>query len=165
MSVATSYQNYSPDWWTPPEWLRWVAGTLQTAVWFDPCPATWKSDDPCGLEVAWNRHTYCNHPGSRNSAAVWWRKYNREQSELRGEMLFVWCAFSVEQLRHLDPSPFYLPGWLVMPRSRTAFVWGGPTDGGREHGEPCKSPANWAVWWTTAPPATPPAESVIVRTA
>lgn len=78
----------------------------------------------------------------------------------------IWCAFSVEQLRHMHPSPFHLPGWLVMPRERVAFIWGGPDDParGRVHGQPGRSPGNWTVFWSTHPPATPPIESVIVRT-
>jgi len=164
LSVATTYGGYSADWWTPKIWRDWVTATLGDG-WFDPCPSDWTSDDLSGLDTEWQRNVYCNHPGGRGSAVQWWAKYQSEQRRYKGAQLLVWCAFSVEQLRHMDPSPFHLPGWLVMPRERTAFIWGGATTAARTHGKPAKSPANWSVWWTNAAPATPPVDCVIVRTA
>jgi hypothetical protein len=162
VSIAKTHENYSADWWTPRPWLKWVGRTLGGG-WFDPCPGNWNGMIS-GLDVDWHRRTYCNHPGSRGSTKIWWEKADNEQRRMWGAMDIVWCAFSIEQLRHMRPSPFSLPGWLVMPRERTAFVWGGKTDGKRVHGEPAKSPANWACWWTCVPPATPPVDCVIVRT-
>lgn len=172
MSIAKTHENYSSDWNTPPEWWRWASQTLRapTSRIFDPCPSNWTSNNPSGLEIQWKKRTYCNHPGSRGSAAKWWAKWIAERDRTWGNIRFVWCAFNVESLRHLEPSPFHLPGWLIWPRDRTAFVWGGPTmaatkkRSARIHGEPAKSPGNCAVWWCNVPPATPPVECVIVRT-
>lgn len=158
MSLASTYANYSPDWWTPPEWMSWVYDTLGDV--FDPCPQWW--DDvlnPSGLEIDWGDRCYVNHPGARGSTQRWWEKAEEEQPDA-----LIWCAFNVEQLRHLRPSPLEQPGWLVMPRRRIGFVWGGPTNGKRVHGEVAKSPGNWTVFWTTAQPATPPVESLVLRT-
>lgn len=169
-TVAISHANYASDWMTPPEWWEWVDETLgvdrlMTPV-FDPCPHDWNSEQPSGLDVEWPPGpVYCNHPGSRGSAQIWWSKYIAEQERHRGKLRFVWCAFSIEQLRHMRPSPFHLPGWLVMPRDRISFIWGGPSDDKRTHGEPCKQPTSWTVFWTNVEPATPPSECVIVRTA
>jgi len=163
MSIAKTYVNYSADWWTPQPWLDWVSATIG-GDWLDPCPGDWDGS-VSGLDVAWDVATYCNRPGSRGSVAPWWHKYLIEQGHFAGRMRFVWCAFNVEGLRYMTPSPFHLSGWLVMPRERTSFVWGGETTEAREHGKPAKSPANWAVWWTNVAPATPPVDSVIVRTA
>ena len=166
MSIATTYGNYSSDWWTPKQWRVWVTATLG-ARWHDPCPSDWTPDDLSGLDTRWLSRAYVNHPGARGSSPKWWHKYQLEQQRQGGCMQFVWCAFNIEQLRHLDPSPFHLPGWLVMPRDRTAFVWGGETTEkpARIHGEPARSPSNWSVWWTNVAPATPPVDCVIVRTA
>jgi hypothetical protein len=85
-------------------------------------------------------------------------------------MGFVWCAFNCEQLRHLKPSPFRLPGWLIFPNDRIGFIWGGPDKVGADgrvtlkHGERGKSPGNWTVFWTTMEPATLPRAGEIVRT-
>jgi len=181
-SLAKTHASYSPDWWTPRPWKDWAAKTLDPAELydddvFDPCPGTWKPTDASGLEIDWGRRVYVNHPGSRDgSAQRWWTKAMDEQDRQNGRMALVWCAFNVEQLRHLSPSPFHLPGTLVMPRARTAFIWGGPDiaekrDGkgkvrkaARVHGQPMKSPGNWTVFWTTEEIPTPPVRSIIVRT-
>jgi hypothetical protein len=106
---------------------------------------------------------------------VWWQKFIEEEEYL-GALPFVWCAFSVEQLRHMDPSPFGKEGWLVMPKERIGFLWGGPDIPAkldkngkviakeRKHGEPMKSPGNWTVFWTNCKPATPPQECLIIQT-
>jgi len=166
-SVAATHRAYSADWWTPPEWVRWVRDTLKCEP-FDPCPCDWSpSSEFSGLDHRWESPAYVNHPGAkaRGAAQRWWDKYLEEQGKHHGRLEIVWCAFSVEQLRQLRPSPLELPGWLVMPRTRTAFVWGGPTKGTRIHDQIAKSPSNWAIWWTNVEPATPPVESLIVRTA
>jgi len=152
------YKNYSADWWTPKLWLDWATITLGGAY-HDPCPAFYEDGDiPCGLSFVWpDADWYVNHPGTRGSTKVWWEKSVRELRRYSWRRNLIWCAFSVEQLRHMDPSPFHLPGWLVMPRGRTSFT-------SAATGEAGKSPANWAVFWTTAPPAEPPVECVIVRT-
>jgi hypothetical protein len=147
--------------------MDWVAATLKTPDWFDPCYWDWKPGDPSGLDIAWEDPTYCNHPGSRGSTALWWRKYRSESWRLAQ---FIWAAFSVEQLRHMRPSCLELPGWLVAPRTRVAWLWGGPdapaADGraARVHGQPMRSPGNWSVFWTTCKPARPPVESIVIRT-
>lgn len=166
-SLAATHSNYSHDWWTPQPWIDWVSETFGHAAWFDPCPQDWSPSRPSGLEVRWPTDTYVNHPGARGSTPHWWQAY-MDRSALLPR--FIWCAFSVEQLRHMRPSALELPGWLVAPRERTAFIWGGPdtpatkTSAERIHGQPMKSPGNWAVWWTTVKPAKPPIESIVTRT-
>lgn len=142
-ATQVRYSNHSDQWWTPPEWFSWVYRTLaDDELVYDPCPRSWTGVE-CGLESDWTmRNVYCNHPGGRGNAQKWWSKYLAEQERHRGRLKFVWCAFNVEQLRHLRPSPFHLPGWLVMPRERIQFIWGGETDGAKVHGEPCKQPTN-----------------------
>jgi len=81
----------------------------------------------------------------------------------------VWCAFNMEQLRILRPSPLELAGWLVVPRKRIGFIWGGETivtkKTKRIYGERCDSPAQATVFWMNIPPAhRPPVESIILRT-
>lgn len=172
--VSTTHENYSHDWHTPPEWLAWVKATLGPKY-FDPCPAVWDGKRD-GLETIWNRRTYCNHPGGRGSTRKWWAKYIREQERHAGRLRFIWCAFNHEQLRYMDPSPMHLPGWLIMPRDRVGYIWGGPTikearnksgkitRPARVHGERMKSPSNWSIFWTNVEPATPPGDCVTVRT-
>ena len=80
------------------------------------------------------------------------------------EKPFVWCGFNIEQLRHLIPSPLELPGWLILPRRRVSFVWGGPDTDKRKHGEPMRSPGNWTFFWTTVQPADTPGTSLVLRT-
>jgi hypothetical protein len=196
---AATYANYSPDWWTPGAWWDWVRASFGTDDVFDPCPGTWQPGDPSGLEIHWQWPAYVNHPGSRGSAQKWWSvaqlqtwtrcrcrvtavppNYTKRCKEC-GERLMgrpleqsplIWCAFSVEQLRHMRPSPLEIPGTLVAPRERVAFLWGGdsgrPEKGGamRIHGAPMRSPGNWTVFWASAgvEVATPPVESIVVPT-
>lgn len=168
-AMQERYANYASDWWTPGLWLAWVTRTFQCEIEdvFDPCPHNWRKHkpQPSGLEIVWRSPLYVNHPGSRGSAQAWWEKYQREQRAQAYGMSAIWAAFSIEQLRHMEPSPLVLPGWLVAPRQRIQWIWGGPTDGKRIHGEPMKQPTSWSVFWTNVPPATPPVESIIVRTA
>lgn len=173
-TFAKTYQNYSPDWWTPDNWIEWVNATFKRSF-FDPCGRDWKKGDPSGLDIAWLRNApyYVNHPGSRGSVVKWWPKFLHELKE--GIGVGIWCAFSVEQIRHMRPSPFELDGWLVLPRERVPFIWGGPDKQVgthkktgepiiRKYGEPATSPGNWTVFWSTENPATPPVESEIVKT-
>lgn len=153
------HADYSHDFWTPPEWWEWVRKTLGVRGVFDPCPGDWGPDLPSGLDVLWLGPTYVNHPGARGSTSAWWAKYLAERPSA-----FIWCAFSVEQFRHMLPSALELPGWLVAPRTRVSFIWGGPDMPGRVHGQPLKSPANWTAFWSTVEPARPPVDSIIVRT-
>ena len=37
----------------------------------------------------------------------------------------------------MNPSPFDIDGWLVMPKKRIGFVWGGPTVEPAETPEEC----------------------------
>ncbi len=162
---AAAYVNYSSDWWTPPEWMQWVRATLGPRA-FDPAPKNWKPGSKSGLGKPWRFPCYLNHPGSRGSAVRWWEKSMHEGAATKP---FIWCAFAIEQLRHMDPSPFELSGWLVMPETRIGFIWGGKTmtpDRGarRVHGERNRQPANWTVFWSTRKPATPPVASIIVPT-
>lgn len=168
MTVATTHANYSHDWHTPKEWLDWVTRTLGDG-WFDPCPPHWQPDDEDGLHAYWRGPTYVNHPGTRASVARdWWAKGVRCLRERQVSAL-VWCAFNSEQLRYLDPSPFHLDGWLIMPRDRIGFVWGGPdvvTPNGKSRltGDVARSPSNWTVFWSSCAPARTPTDCVIVRT-
>lgn len=175
-SYAQTYSNYSPDWWTPERWLAWVRETFERDY-FDPCPGDWqKGEQPSGLDLDWQSPCYVNHPGSRGSAQVWWSKYLEEKAYAKGGIDLIWCAFSVEQLRHMDPSPMLMSGYLVLPKDRVGFVWGGPdieekrdkngkvTQKARKHGDVAKSPGNWTVFWSTVPPADPPDHCLIIRT-
>lgn len=154
MTLAQTYANYTDKWYTSPEWLAWVRKTIGVKF-FDPCPANWDGA-VSGLSRKWGRSTYLNHPGEHGSAPVWWAK-SLEEIIAGNCRKFIWCAFSVEQLRQMEPSPFLLPGWLVMPKSRIPFI-------DAKTGLPGKQPSNWAVFWTNTKPATPPVDSVIVRT-
>lgn len=166
MSIAETHQNYSHDWWTPEPWLDWVRRTIGSNY-YDPCPGNWNPDWPSGLEAKWRDPSYCNHPGSRGSTAKWWKKACHEMQE--NEIELIWCAFNCEQLRHMYPPPFKLSGYLIMPRDRIPFIWGGPDiipEKGkpRFHGKPMKSPGNWTVFWSTVAPARLPQECVIIKT-
>jgi len=181
-NISIRHQNYSADWWTPPEWMDWVARTLGSPIdgVYDPCPTDWTPERLCGLESCWETVTYCNHPGSRGSGRRWWAKYLAEQERHAGRMRFVWCQFNIESIRHLRPHPGHLPGWLIWPRDRISFIWGGETIPAkyhqtgkrkgklktkeRKHGEPAECPGNSAVFWTNVEPATPPTDCVILRT-
>lgn len=177
MSLANVFSNYSDLWYTPPEWLEWVENTIG-ADYFDPCPQDWDEKlDFCGLDELWPSRFYVNHPGARGSSQPWWSKATDELIGHGLDGAFVWCAFSHEQLRHLYPSPFHMPGWLVMPRDRIGFYWGGPdmivnekaVENGAEpkwrlHGDQAKTPGNWTVFWTNKPPAPTPTPCVIERT-
>jgi len=172
-SLAKTHANYSHDFWTPRPWLRWVGETFRRAGfahWFDPCPGDWTPDRPSGIhpDLRWAIPSYVNHPGARGSTLEWWAKYLAERR--LGLDPFIWCAFSVEQFRHMQPSALELPGWLVAPRSRVSFIWGGPdmeatpTRAARKHGQPMTQPGNWTAFWSTVEPAAPPVESIIIQT-
>lgn len=185
MTVAENkgqrYENYSHDWWTPLDWKMWATLTLQRngGKVMDPCPGDWQPGDPSALEIPWGDCTYLNHPGAKGSTALYWTKLFQEQARHGGRMAFMWCLFNIEQLRHMYPSPFNLDGWLIMPRDRIKFIWGGPdipaefgvrkgkrvqTKAPRFHGEPMKSPGNWTAFWSTVEPMEPPEPCVIIRT-
>lgn len=177
-NISLRHRDYSPDWWTPPEWWDWISRTLGAPIHqiYDPCPAAWSPDDGDGLACDWGDVAYCNHPGSRRSGQAWWRKYIEEQIRHQGRMRFVWCQFNVEAIRQLDPWPFFVSGWLIWPRNRISFIWGGETieekhdktgkiiRKQRVHGQPSVAPGNCAVFWTNVPPATPPCDCAIFRT-
>ena len=153
------HADYSHDWWTPDEWMHWVHVTL--GDFHDPCSRAWQPSHPSGLDSDWGKRFYCNHPGARGSTLLWWEKFVLELNK-GGDG--IWCAFSVEQLRHMHPSPLETPGWLVMPRKRIGFVWGGQDTDKRKHGEAGKSPGSWTVFWSSVEPAETPIECVVVRT-
>jgi hypothetical protein len=150
---------------------------------FDPCPKDFEQGGhESALDRKWARKTYLNLPGGRGAVAAYWAKYLAEQARHQGQMAFVWCAFNIEHLRHMKPSPKHQPGWLVEPEDRIGYIWGGPDlvmlDGklkpklaehghlptARAHGARQKSPAQWSVFWTNRPPATTPTASIITRT-
>jgi len=154
--------DYSHDWWTPKPWLDWVDRTL--GPYFDPCPR-YKCETYDGLKNEWDGNAfYVNHPGGRGNAQLWWEKTRAESCDL--EVPFIWCAFNIEQLRTLKPSPLVTPGYIIAPKKRLKFLWGGPTqeDPPRIHGEPCKSPTRWTVFWSSAMPANPPEDCYIWET-
>ena len=173
MNYSKTYENYSHDWHTPPEWNSWVKATLKTRKQpFDPCPADWSpKTHKDGLERPWGKKNYVNHPGGRGQAALWWAKWLAERNKGKKEM--IWCAFNFEQLLNLRPLPMLQPGWVVIPTRRISFVWGGPTikkkdkKGNikiRRKGDLTKSPGNRTAFYTTMEPATPPVASLIIRT-
>lgn len=166
--LAKAHATYSHDWWTPPEWIKWVAKTLGS-YWFDPCPVDWdgKLD---GLRALWtptpgrawdyaNEHNlpplYVNHPGGRGQAQLWWDRFREHSWYSPGA---IWCGFNLEQLRTLDPSPLQLDGWLVVPRKRIAYIDG-------RTGERAKSPSQATFFWLNVEPAEPPEPCIITRTA
>lgn len=183
MNLGKMHGNYAHTWWTPEEWMEWAFITMGSEYLWDPCPMDYEGGGhESGLERRWAKRTYCNHPGGRGAAQEWWAKYQLEQARHLGAMRFVWCAFSVEQFRHLRQSPFELPGWIVWPRDRIGYVWGGPDMGmangklvecvgeyedlevHRKHGERQKSPGQWSAFWTNCEPANPPGNCMITRT-
>lgn len=149
------HTNYSPDWQTPPEWWAWVNDTLGGLV-SDAAPTHPMQDS---LQCSWWPTTYCNPPGSNSNKSVseWWLKAQYEIAIGNVERL-VWCFFNNEHTRHLCPSPWELPGWMVMPVKRVAFFRGGRV---------IKSPRNWTWFWVSQDagiPPEPPVKSIIVRT-
>jgi len=175
-TYAKTYENYDHTWNTPGEWWNWICRTLKTGNVFDPCPKHWQPGDPDGLERDWGLDTYCNHPGERGSTAIWWAKAMAEQKRYRDRMGLIWCMFNIEQLRYMDPSPFDLRGYLVMPKERIGFVWAGPDlfypkehkkagEIRRKHGEVAASPGNWTAFYSSELPASTPVECKIVRMA
>jgi hypothetical protein len=182
MNLARTHANYAHTWWTPEEWMAWAFATMGSEYLWDPCPMDYEGGGhESGLVRKWAKRTYCNHPGGRGAAQEWWAKYQAEQARHLGTMKFIWCAFNVEQFRHLRQSPFELPGWIVWPRDRIGYVWGGPdmsmVDGKlietsqapghaihRAHGERQRSPGQWSAFWTNCEPAEPPGDCMITRT-
>jgi hypothetical protein len=162
-SLATVHRDSSPNWWTPPEWWTWVCETLDAYRPFDPCPDDWDGSlNISGLETGWQFPCYVNHPGSKRGAAQeWWNKAIYEDAFVQP---FIWCGFNLEQLWRLSPSPLLLPGWLVLPKQRVSFIWGGPDTDKRKHGERQKSPANSTFFWTTVEPKQTPVPSLVLRT-
>ena len=68
----------------------------------------------------------------------------------------IWCFFNMETSFSVDPSPWTLPGCMVMPRKRVAFAHMEKT---------VKSPRNRTWFWCyRCEPALPPVPSIIVRT-
>lgn len=149
-------KNYHDGWDTPPEWIEWVRQTLRETYFFDPCPSEWAPGDLDGLEIPWKELSYCNHPGSRGSAAKWWTKFVYEMCRF-DRPAFIWCAYSIEQLRQLDPSPLQLSGWVVIPKKRIAYI-------DQRTGERGKSPAQASFFWSSVTPAEPPEECIITPT-
>jgi len=165
MSLAKTHENYAATWNTPPEWMAWANETLEGYL-FDPCPANW-SGHIDGLTTTWGINTYLNHPGSRGSTAKWWMAAMNHLSMPRTKL--IWCAFSPEQPRHMHPHPRTIPGWMIEPRARIGFIWGGPDtvlkNGKlRKHGDRCKSPGQQTIFWSSVEPAATPEPCVITRT-
>jgi hypothetical protein len=180
MDKSKVHANHSELWYTPPEWMEWVRETIGHEP-FDPCPQDWDGTGDDGLLVEWESGFYCNHPGGRGSVREWWPKFIDELG-CAGDG--IWCGFSSEQPRNMYPSCYELPGWMVLPRTRVGFVWGGPDlyrvpghkklladpcgDPSsvlvRKHGERAKSPANWTFFWSSVEPAEPPVECTIFKT-
>lgn len=163
--MTTTYENYSDKWFTPPAWLDWVSCGIG-AGFFDPCPESPVLD---GLTMPWPaRPRYINHPGGKRGVGqAWWAR-----AQERPDLPLVWCAFSVEQLRTLNPSPLTLPGYLYLPKKRLRFIWGGPAGFTnskgklvkRTPGEPARSPSNWAVFWSNVVMGPTPEPCFEVRT-
>lgn len=161
------HKNYRSDWETPLEWWLWAEATLGGTIDLDPCPnpnvLNWRAVDNVdvsnfedGLACEWHGNVYCNPPGANSGESVkpWWAHHLKERAAGNLERL-VWCFFNNEHTRHLDPSPWELPGYMVIPRVRVAFL----KDGVRQ-----KSPRNWTWFWTTERPARPPVDCFIVPT-
>ena len=168
MTIPNTYENYSHHWWTPENWMNWVHRSYGTSIdWkplYDVCPRIWDGQD---MTVdRWGRYNYVNHPGARGSVKLWW---GRAIEALAQGKEVIWCSFNDEQHRHMYPSLYEVPGWLILPRTRIKFVWGGPdvllkNGKWRYHGDIGKSPGNYTTFWSSVKPATPPVDCVIVRT-
>lgn len=141
----------SPLWYTPPHLSEWIRATI--GEYFDPCPKYWDGEKS-GLDIPWEPVAYINHPGSGGrTSQQWWTKMHEENARHDGAGKFVYCFFNVEQIRKIEPSPLKTKGWMIWPKRRTRFVWGGESGGGRVHGEPYGSPRYWSAFWTNVEPA------------
>ena len=140
--MADPHANYSPNWSTSPEWWAWVRATLGGSL-FDPCPTNWDGEQS-GLERRWRRPTYCNPPGCNSATSIkpWWAHAMTQPALLRKGL--VWCFFNSETVFSLDPSPLDLPGWLVMPDRRIAFLRNGVAQ---------RSPRNRTWFWSSVEPS------------
>lgn len=191
-SLGATHSNYSGLWGTPngahgsPDWWRWIECTFNRthdAELFDPCPSSWSPDQPSGLEVPYpvDRPWYVNHPGSKGSTELWWGKAISEyQTASRvvhpPQPALIWCLFSVEQLRFMDPCPLELPGHMVWPLARTPFISlidYDPAEHGkrgkvRRKGCPNLQPGNWSAFWCSEHVdvcvASLPVPSIVTRT-
>jgi len=105
-----------------------------------------------GLSQPWRGRVYCNPPGANSAKSVrrWW-----EHAQRQHYAALTWCLFNCEHARHLVPRVWDLPGYLVIPLKRVAFL---------RDGAPIKSPRNWTWFWTTRQPAPTPIESRIAQT-
>lgn len=160
------HKNYSPDWSTPGAWCAWARFTLRGNIDLDPCSTLADNErvgasrlftaGTDGLSQPWDGTVYCNPPGSNSSVSTraWWEHAYGELAGGRCRAL-VWCLFNCEHARHLDPSPFDTPGWLVIPQRRISFL---------REGVPIRSPRNWAWFWSTLPPADTPEPAWVQRT-
>jgi hypothetical protein len=164
--VSDPHKNYRSDWQTPPEWVEWVHRTMG-GIDLDPCAPVQLEDyddNPTlagslftpaenGLAQEWSGLVYVNPPGSNSVRSVreWWEHAHRQTAI----DALTWCFFNCEAAQTLTPDPFKLPGYMVIPRKRVAFM----TDG-----KLGKSPFNRTWFWTTSHPASTPIDCNIIRT-
>lgn len=117
MSRSDDRENYSAEWYTPPDWMAWIARQMEGDV-YDPFQPG--RDD--AMTAPWGAETYANHPGrAGGDARRWWARYRAQAGHIRR---IVWAIFNVEHLVQLHPSPLQLPGTLVWPLRRIAWVDG-----------------------------------------
>ncbi len=158
------HKNYSPEWGTPEPWLAWAAKTMG-GIALDPCGDPDRLTPHCdatltadGLDRVWRGNIYCNPPGSNSVMSVkpWWA-HATDCIGIGTITAMVWCFFNSEATRHMVPSPWMMPGWMVLPNRRVAFVKGGSLK---------TQPRNWAWFWVynCEKIAPPPVDSQIIRT-
>lgn len=149
------HKNYSPDWGTPEPWAAWVRRTMGR-IDLDPasCPTTndvvraerFFTQHNSGLDMPWTGFVYCNPPGCNSVKSVksWWSKGVKEY-QLASVSKLVWCFFNNEHLRHVNPSPWRLDGYMVIPRKRIGFI-------SPETGKVQRGARNWGWFWSSCEP-------------
>lgn len=166
MTVVDPHQNYSDSWSTPTDWVEWARRTLGGEIDLDPCTSraaqrrirARRFFTRGGLSRHWDGAVFVNPPGSNSTKSVkeWWEKAVRELEDGYLQRL-VWVAFNFEQVRILEPSMLSIPGALVLPRLRVAYL---------RDGKPMKSPRNYSVLWCFGCEPDPefPIPSKVLRT-
>lgn len=155
--LEPGFMSYSSNWYTPPRWIDWISKELGSSY-VDVCPQDNDNSNWNGLLEAWpGRNIYCNHPGGRGNAQRWWGRYRGWIHYYEG-CRFIWCAFNIEQLRMLYPSPLETRGTLVMPRKRLKFH--------APDGSVPMSPRYASAFWLnySSPTNEPPDDSIITLT-
>lgn len=171
MSIATTYANYSPDWWTPPEWSG--SSALSEAVISIPVPVLGRRVSLMGLILTGCRQPTATTLGRAVALNDGGRSFSKKTSTWAGCRSFgvpsqssssgIWSRVRLAKRVGLSCP------------SRIGFIWGGATKQVgtnkktgepiiRHHGERAKSPGNWTAFWTNCRPARPPQDCRVITT-